>query len=579
MHCARSPRPCSPARSRPRASTRIASRSTCCRSPGACRATTATPTRSSSSSTSRARSSSCPTCASVRPACACRSSRRIPRPCGCARASRSRRTRRAPCWPPPTASRCSTTRPRTSTPWPSRRRARRACSWTHPPRSRRPQRARAVGRGRQPAQGRRVQRRGHRRAARARQPAPLRRLGDAGRGGRRRPGRPGLRGRPRARGRDVTVFEARDRVGGRVWSGVMPDGARFERGGEFIETGYDDVPPPRGRVRPAARATGVRVRRSRGAIRGRTQPTLLLQAERELAATVDALGTDAAAATTAAEALARTPLEPLARRALRRRLEGTSRWGSTACRRPGSRAPSSGGRHSRGFRTPGRRQRRPGEGDGLGAGRARAARLCTLQHDARRAPSGRGLRSRRAGSPASGRHRPAAPVLRERGSYGRLQWGVAAKLHVPLAEPAAPRAVQGARGRVLDVDGRRGRRRSPPRSQAASTRSSRSRSGSAPSAGAPPSGGCGPSWRCSAKRCSRAGGTTIPGAAAPMPAIRRGGRSATTRPSQRRSAASTWRASTPRRSSAERWKVRSGAAPGRRPRCSQRRLSERLTYV
>ena len=35
------------------------------------------------------------------------------------------------------------------------------------------------------------------------------------------------------------------------------------------------------------------------------------------------------------------------------------------------------------------------------------------------------------------------PALRERTSYARLQWGVAAKLHVPLAEPAAPRAVQG----------------------------------------------------------------------------------------------------------------------------------------
>ena len=38
---------------------------------------------------------------------------------------------------------------------------------------------------------------------------------------------------------DVTVFEARERVGGRVWSGAMPDGALFERGGEFVETGYD----------------------------------------------------------------------------------------------------------------------------------------------------------------------------------------------------------------------------------------------------------------------------------------------------------------------------------------------------
>ena len=38
-------------------------------------------------------------------------------------------------------------------------------------------------------------------------------------------------------GIDVTVFEASARVGGRVWSDVMPDGARFERGGEFVESG------------------------------------------------------------------------------------------------------------------------------------------------------------------------------------------------------------------------------------------------------------------------------------------------------------------------------------------------------
>jgi monoamine oxidase len=35
------------------------------------------------------------------------------------------------------------------------------------------------------------------------------------------------------------------------------------------------------------------------------------------------------------------------------------------------------------------------------------------------------------------------PALRRRTSYARLQFGVASKLHVPLAEPTAPAAVQG----------------------------------------------------------------------------------------------------------------------------------------
>ena len=35
-------------------------------------------------------------------------------------------------------------------------------------------------------------------------------------------------------GWDVTVFEARDRVGGRVWSQRLENGAVVERGAEFI---------------------------------------------------------------------------------------------------------------------------------------------------------------------------------------------------------------------------------------------------------------------------------------------------------------------------------------------------------
>src|SRR5690554_7793525 len=44
------------------------------------------------------------------------------------------------------------------------------------------------------------------------------------------------------RGADVTVYEARDRVGGRVWSAALPtpDGESvIERGAEFVLDGYD----------------------------------------------------------------------------------------------------------------------------------------------------------------------------------------------------------------------------------------------------------------------------------------------------------------------------------------------------
>lgn len=43
----------------------------------------------------------------------------------------------------------------------------------------------------------------------------------------------------RAGGAEVSVFEARDRVGGRVWSVPFGDGAVIERGAEFILPGYE----------------------------------------------------------------------------------------------------------------------------------------------------------------------------------------------------------------------------------------------------------------------------------------------------------------------------------------------------
>lgn len=42
-----------------------------------------------------------------------------------------------------------------------------------------------------------------------------------------------------AAGWEVTVLEARERVGGRVWSAQLDNGARIELGGEFITGGYD----------------------------------------------------------------------------------------------------------------------------------------------------------------------------------------------------------------------------------------------------------------------------------------------------------------------------------------------------
>jgi monoamine oxidase len=236
-------------------------------------------------------------------------------------------------------------------------------------------------------------------------------------------------------GVDVTVFEARNRVGGRVWSDVMPDGARFERGGEFIEAGYDhlrrraaeyDLP-----LVPQGFAFAAREVRSGG----QTLPTLLLEAERMLATTVDALGPDAADIS-AAEALAGTPLDPLARRALQRRLEGTytleldrvsASWLSSAeLRAAGSEEASA---------------RLAGGNDALAK-----AMASELGERVRLGSAVRELRDLDCDRAVLAVPLPIAidmlPALRERESYGRLQWGVAAKLHVPLGERAPAAAVQ-----------------------------------------------------------------------------------------------------------------------------------------
>ena len=49
-------------------------------------------------------------------------------------------------------------------------------------------------------------------------------------------------------GADVTVLDARDRVGGRVWTSHAPNGARIEMGAEFVTAGYTAVPETAARL-------------------------------------------------------------------------------------------------------------------------------------------------------------------------------------------------------------------------------------------------------------------------------------------------------------------------------------------
>ena len=253
-------------------------------------------------------------------------------------------------------------------------------------------------------------------------------------------------------GADVTVYEARPRVGGRVWSHVMPDGARVERGGEFIETGYDEL---LGRaaeyVLPLA-AHGFEFAAREVRSGGRTHPRLLLDSERALAATVDALGADAARAS-AAEALLRTPLEPLARAALTRRLEGTytvelERVSAAWLASPEVRAADSVTRLGSSRLASGN----DALAEALAAELGGRVRLGCAVTDLRNADDGVTLRHSGVREdyervvlavPLTVVLDRLLPALRERTSYARLQWGIAAKLHVPLATAVPPGAVQG----------------------------------------------------------------------------------------------------------------------------------------
>jgi monoamine oxidase len=253
-------------------------------------------------------------------------------------------------------------------------------------------------------------------------------------------------------GADVTVYERRDRVGGRVWTGSMPDGGLTERGGEFVETGYDHMLRRAREHGLAAVPQGFEFAGREVRAEGTASPELLAEAAGAVAATVDAMGAEAHAIS-ASEAIDRTPLGPLARRALTRRLTGTytvalERVSASWLAAAGARADGAAGEIPS--------SRLAAGNDALA--RAMAAALgerilldCAVD----------GLRAAEDGVTVTARGSDARydravlavplpvardsllPHLQQRSSYVRLQWGMAAKLHVPLAAPAAPAAVQG----------------------------------------------------------------------------------------------------------------------------------------
>ena len=227
------------------------------------------------------------------------------------------------------------------------------------------------------------------------------------------------------RGVDVLVLEARDRVGGRVWSDRV-GGAVIERGAEFVLAGYDVMRELAGALRARARRHRHELLRAR-ATRGR--------AGDRGAAGGRAGGRARRRARTARwrRSSARSTCRPAAAEAVLARVEISA----ALERRPAERR---GARARRGLRAPPqpshrRRQPAPRGGDG-GAARGSPAAAHA------------GPRPRTRSRPTTSSLALPLPALRElalpdwkHAALDRVEMGHAAKLHVPLGHPAPTSAV------------------------------------------------------------------------------------------------------------------------------------------
>ena len=244
-----------------------------------------------------------------------------------------------------------------------------------------------------------------------------------------------------AGGFEVTVFEARDRVGGRVWSRTLDDGSVVELGGEFVL-------PPDDVVRRTARRLGLPLY-EKGTLYGDREPRPPVARE-ELLAGIARIG--GARDGTIRSALEGLGLSPPVLEAIAARVEVST--GYPAHEQPASVLASSGA----GFG--------PFPSHGVAGGNQRLA-LAFARHlrvelsapVERVAWSDDGVHVRANGA----EHEAEACVIavpayvelvfdpplpeRKRRALAAVRYGHAAKLFLPLAEPAEPSAVLSVPGR------------------------------------------------------------------------------------------------------------------------------------
>jgi monoamine oxidase len=248
----------------------------------------------------------------------------------------------------------------------------------------------------------------------------------------------------RRAGAEVTVLEARDRVGGRVWSRVLTGGAVVEMGAEYILPGNTAVRELAGRLGLELCDKGMAYGRRDPRGGAGTTPELMAAAVPQIERAL----VDAPDGVSAEEFLAGLDIDPGTREALLARVEISNASPATEV----AARDLTGIAHVDEESTP------SVAGGNQGLALALAAELgdaVRLSSPVERIEWGGGTRVRAAGGeldvdacvvavPASVLDRihfaPALPAGLAR-AFGSIRYGHAAKLFVPLARPAPPSAV------------------------------------------------------------------------------------------------------------------------------------------
>lgn len=255
-------------------------------------------------------------------------------------------------------------------------------------------------------------------------------------------------------GREVEVLEARGRVGGRIWSETLANGVTVERGGEFILENYRAVPELAEQLGLGFQTHGFPFadrEPSDPSFPSRTELTTAVGILEEHLRDFRAERADVSLA----HALDTAPIDPEARQVIRSRLTGTladdlARVGAAEVR------PASGVSTATGFTVsrriklgnqqiaermeaelPGRIHfRQPAQriSHDLSSVRVSTATGLEVQADAAIVAVPAPLAARLAVTPGY-------PEIKAR-ALAQLGLGIASKLHLPLAAPVAPRAIQ-----------------------------------------------------------------------------------------------------------------------------------------